>query len=107
VQGWLNSTHDLTRRCLFFAHRGEFRTGDLDEIMNKARCLSLLSNAALVWNTMRIGQIVERLRASGEEVLDTNLARVSPLCRPHIMPTGTCSFDQEMPGVDMAHNTLS
>lgn len=98
--------HDLTRRCLFFANRGEFRTGDLDEIMNKASCLSLLSNAVLVWNTVRIGQIVDRLRASGEEVLDTDLARVSPLCRPHIIPTGTYSFDQEMPGVDMAHNTL-
>jgi len=22
--------HDLTRRCLFFANRGKFRTGDLD-----------------------------------------------------------------------------
>lgn len=98
--------HDLTRRCLFFANRGEFRTGDLDEIMNKASCLSLLSNAVLVWNTVRIGQIVDRLRASGEEILDADLARVSPLCRPHIIATGTYSFDPEMPGVDIAHNTL-
>ena len=38
-------------RWLFFANRGEFRTGDYEEIMNKASCLSLLSNAVLVWNT--------------------------------------------------------
>jgi len=45
-------------RWLFFANRGEFRTGDYEEIMNKASCLSLLSNAVLVWNTIKIGNIV-------------------------------------------------
>ena len=35
-------------RGLFFANRGEFRIGDYEEIMNKASCLSLLSNAVLV-----------------------------------------------------------
>jgi len=38
--------------------------------------------------------------------LDSDLARVSPLCRAHIIPTGTYSFEPEMPGVDIAHNTL-
>ena len=33
--------------------------------MNKARCLSLISNAVLVWNTIQIQKIVEGLRASG------------------------------------------
>ena len=68
--------------------------------------LSLLSNAVLVWNTVRIAEIVSRLRASGEEILDNDLARVSPLCRAHIIPTGTYSFDPEMPGVNTAYNTL-
>jgi len=90
--------HDLTRRCLFFANRGEFRTGDLEEIMNKASCLSLLSNGVLVWNTVHMDQIVDRLRASREEIVDSDLARVSPLCQAHIIPTGTYSFDPEMPG---------
>ena len=61
--------HELAGRCLFFANRGEFRTEDLDEILNKASCLSLLSNAVLVWNTVHISQIVDRLRTSGQEVL--------------------------------------
>jgi hypothetical protein len=68
--------------------------------------LSLLSNAVLVWNTVRIAEIVSRLRASGEEILDNDLARVSPQCRAHIIPTGTYSFDPEMPGVNTAYNTL-
>jgi TnpA family transposase len=42
------SRHSLARR-LFFANGGEFRSGDYEEIMNKASCLSLLSNAVLAW----------------------------------------------------------
>jgi len=98
--------HDLVARCLFFANRGEFRTGDLDEIMNKASCLSLLSNAVLVWNTVRISEIVERLRAAGEQILDTDLARVSPLCYAHIIPNGTYNFESEIHGDNPARNTL-
>ena len=30
--------------------------------MNKANCLSLLSNAVLVWNSKRVGEIVAQLR---------------------------------------------
>ena len=81
--------HDLVGRCLFFANRGEFRTGDLDEIMNKASCLSLLSNAVLVWNTVHIDHIVTQLRANGNLVRDEDLARVSPLFHQHITPSGS------------------
>jgi hypothetical protein len=27
--------HELVGRCLFFANRGEFRSGDAEEVMNK------------------------------------------------------------------------
>ena len=70
------SRHDLVSRCLFFANRGEFRTGDLEEIMNKASCLSLLSNAVLVWNSKHVEEIVAQLRADGNEVRDGDFARV-------------------------------
>ena len=90
------SRHDLVARCLFFANRGEFRTGDLEEIMNKASCLSLLSNAVVVWNTIQIGQIVSRLRAAGEEVLDSDLGHISPLSFRHIIPNGTYWFDRDL-----------
>jgi TnpA family transposase len=98
--------HELAGRCLFFANRGEFRTGDLDEILNKASCLSLLSNAVLVWNTVHISQIVGRLRTSGQEVLEADLSRVSPLCHTHIIPNGTYNFEGGIAGVDLAYNTL-
>jgi hypothetical protein len=65
-------------KWLFFANHGAFRTGDYEEIMNKVSCLSLLSNAVLVWNTVRIDHIVTQLRANGNLVRDEDLARVSP-----------------------------
>jgi TnpA family transposase len=61
--------HQVARR-LFFANQGAFQTGDYEEIMNKAKCLSLLSNAALVWNTVQMSRIVDQLRASGETITD-------------------------------------
>lgn len=90
--------HELVGRCLFFANRGEFRSGDAEEIMNKASCLGLLSNAVLVWNTLRIAEIVNQLRAAGQEIADQDLARVSPLIHAHVIPSGTYRFgDEEEP----------
>ena len=80
--------HQLARR-LFFANQGAFQTGDYDEIMNKATCLSLLSNAVVVWNTVQMAQILAQLRASGETITDDELARVSPMAFAHVIPNGT------------------
>ena len=76
-------------RWLFFANQGAFRTGDYEEIMNKASCLSLLSDAVLVWNTVHIDRIITQLRANGHAVADEDLARVSPLIHAHVIPNGT------------------
>ncbi|MGI0133380.1 MAG: transposase, partial [Candidatus Micrarchaeaceae archaeon] len=91
VQKQLNrgeSRHDLAK-IICFANRGVFRTGDYDEIMNKASCLSLLSNAILVWNTMEIDRVVRKLKATGAEVNDADISLTSPLLRPHLIITGT------------------
>ena len=71
------------------ANQGGFRSGDYEEVMNKASCLSLLSNAVLVWNTVHIARVVEQLRAAGYDLRDENLARVSPLAHAHVIPNGS------------------
>jgi TnpA family transposase len=80
--------HQLARR-LFFANQGAFQTGDYEEIMNKATCLSLRSNAVLVWNTMHMMRIIEQLCASGETITPEELSRISPLAFSHVIPNGT------------------
>ena len=63
-------------KWLFFANHSEFRTRDYEEIMNKVSCLSILSNAALIWNTIEIGKIIEQLRLGGEEINDEHIAGI-------------------------------
>ena len=84
--------HKLPRR-VFFADQGEFTTGDYEEIMNKASCLSLVSNAILYWNTIKINDIVESLRAQGEVIEDETLSHISLLPFRHVVPTGTYFID--------------
>jgi len=91
----------LARR-LFFANQGIFRTGDYEEIMNKVSALSVLSNAVLVWNTVQVAKIVEKLSANGESVSREDLARISPLLHSHIIPNGTYHFDQAVDLVEQA-----
>lgn len=83
--------HALARR-LFFSDQGEFRTGDYEEIMNRATCLSLLSNAVLVWNTVKMAEVVTSLRLQGQVVRDEDLARISPLASRHVIPNGRYDF---------------
>ena len=80
--------HKLPRR-IFFADQGEFTTGDYEEIMNKASCLSLVSNAILYWNTIKINDIVENLRSHGEDIESETLSHISLLPFKHVVPNGT------------------
>jgi TnpA family transposase len=80
--------HKLPRR-IFFVDQGEFTTGDYEESMNKASCLSLVSNAILYWNTIKINDIVQTLRQQGEVIDDETLSHVSLLPFRHVIPNGT------------------
>ena len=82
---------DLAQR-LFFADQGMFRSGDYYQMMNRASCLSLLSNAVLVYNTVRIGRVLERAKAQGQEFSPEAIAHVSPLARRHVIVNGTYDF---------------
>lgn len=86
-------------KYIFFANRGEFRTGDIDEIMNKASCLSILSNAVLAWNTVHISGIVKKLRQNGHIIEDKNLSRISPMMYKHVFVNGTYDFSKREPVV--------
>ena len=46
------SRHELAH-WIFFVNRGEFRIGDYEEIINRASCLSLLSNGSLCGTRQR------------------------------------------------------
>ena len=62
--------------------------------MNKASALSLLSNAVLVFNTVRLAEILDRLNQTGERVEQEALRWISPLLNAHVIPNGTYHFDR-------------
>jgi TnpA family transposase len=76
-------------RWIFFANQGEFTTGDYEEIMNKASSLSLVSNAILYWNTIKINEIIGNLRQGGDKIEDESLSHISLLPYKHVLPNGT------------------
>ncbi len=96
------SRHELARR-LFFANQGAFRTGDYEEIMNKVSALAVLSNAVLVWNTVRMTEILRALQTtSGAPAEATDIARISPLAHAHVIPSGTYHFARATTTADAA-----
>ena len=60
----------------------------------KASCLSLVSNAILCWNTIKINGIVENLRQQGEEIDNEALSRISLLPHKHILPHRSYFIDE-------------
>lgn len=68
-------------------------TGDYEEIMNKASCLSLVSNAILYWNTVKIQAIVTDMRQRGEDISNEALSHISLLPYKHVLPNGTYFID--------------
>ncbi|NOR24356.1 MAG: Tn3 family transposase [Desulforhopalus sp.] len=47
---------------------------------------------ALVWNTVKISEIIKGLRENGVIINNDTLSHVSPLPSAHIIPTGTYNF---------------
>lgn len=95
VQRQLNKgehRHQLAR-CIFFANQGKFQVGDYEEIMNKASCLSLVSNAVLYWNTMKMTEIITQLKNNGEVISDNTLTHISLLPHKHLITMGTYFTD--------------
>ena len=99
IQTQLNrgeARHGLAK-WLFFVNQGEFRTADYEAIMNKASCLSLLSNAVVLWNTLQIERIVTDLRASGMPIRGEERVHVWPLQRRHITPNDAYFVNRTLP----------
>ena len=85
------SRHNLARNISFF-QRGEYRTGSIDELINKASSLSFMCNIFVTWNTIELAKAVDNLRNKGIDVPESELEFISPLLHEHIIRTGTYSF---------------
>ena len=55
-------------------------------------CLNLLTNAVVVWNTVRMQEVITQLRAEGYPVQDEDLVHLSPARFEHINQLGKYTF---------------
>lgn len=63
----------------------------------------MLSNAVLVWNTVRTTEILRAIEtASGTPAAAMDIARISPLAHAHVIPSGTYHFERATTSDDAA-----
>lgn len=90
----VESRHSLVRN-IFFADQGAFKTNNYTELMNKASCLSFLSNAVVLNNTGELQNTYELLKAKGYPLKEEDMARISPLSSKHITMHGIYNFYED------------
>jgi TnpA family transposase len=86
--------HDL-RAFLMFAREGQIRLRQLEDQENQASCLTLITNAVIAWNTVYMGEVVEKLKSEGVEITDQDIAHLSPCRYEHINKYGNYEFNIE------------
>jgi len=68
---------------------------DLDDQLNQAAYLNLITNAVVVWNTIYLWEVVQHLRREGRQIDDADLKYLSPARYEHINVFGKYSFPVE------------
>lgn len=82
----------LLAKVIFFDNQGVFKTSDYEEIMNKASCLSLVSNAVLLWNTHHMQKLMTKMEIQGHVLQEDIIARIAPLTFKNITVHGIYHF---------------
>lgn len=86
--------HDL-RRFLFFANQGQLRRSQAEDMTAQAHCLTLVTNAVVVWNTVYMTEVLDQMQREGFTLTPEVAAHLSPTRYEHINPHGKYLFDLE------------
>lgn len=97
IETQLNKGENLhaLRQVLFFGQQGQIRRHHLEEQVNQASCLNLVTNCVVAWNTVYIEAVVEQLRKEGKSIADEDVSHLSPARSEHINVYGKYRFDLE------------
>ena len=79
-------------RVIFHGNRGELRQPYRQGQEDQLAALGFALNVLVLWNTQYMDDAINHLRASGREILDEHLARLSPLQHEHVLMLGTFPF---------------
>jgi hypothetical protein len=86
--------HALRRR-IFFAFEGHVRRRHHHEQTEQALCLTLVTNAVVVFNTLDLQDVLDARRSQGHPATDEAAAHLSPALLDHINPYASYTFDVE------------
>jgi TnpA family transposase len=95
INAQLNKGEQLhgLRVYLWFGGDGVIRKKQEREQQITARCLNLLTNIVIVWNTIYIQEGLKQLQSEGYEVNETDFENLSPAPFEHINRLGKYSFE--------------
>lgn len=79
-------------RIIFHGNRGELRQPYREGQEDQLAALGFALNVLVLWNTQYMDDAVNHLRATGREISDEHLARLSPLQYEHVLMLGTFPF---------------
>lgn len=99
------SLHALRRRILY-ANEGHIRRRHHDAQTEQALCLTLVTNAVVLFNTVYLQDALDALQAEGHPVTDDNAAHLSPALSDHINIHGSLTFDVERELARTGHRPL-
>jgi TnpA family transposase len=94
IHAQLNKGEQLhaLRSWLWFGGDGALRRQQDEQQQETVRCLNLLTNLVVVWNTVYMQEVVTQLRQEGREVAAEDLRFLSPARYRHINRLGRYSF---------------
>lgn len=87
--------HNL-RVYLWFGGDGMIRKKQEKQQQVTARCLNLLTNIVMVWNTVYIQEILKQLQKEGYQVDEKDFEHISPAPFEHINRLGKYDFKDEI-----------
>tara|TARA_R110001583_G_scaffold194501_1_gene365510 strand:+ start:2179 stop:5184 length:3006 start_codon:yes stop_codon:yes gene_type:complete len=79
-------------RAICHGQRGEIRKRYREGQEDQLGALGLVTNALVLWNTIYMQAALDHLKQQGEEVLENDEARLSPLGHKHVNMLGHYSF---------------
>jgi TnpA family transposase len=82
----------LLQRAIYYGRITAERGRRRDELKSISGAHALLTNIVIAWNTMKLQETVERLKATGQRIEDSILRQIGPVHFGHINFRGTMSF---------------
>jgi hypothetical protein len=82
-------------RALTMGQGGVLKPRGVEDQANQANCLHLLATAIIVWNTVYMGEAVERLRQAKYEIHDDQRSHIYPMLLDHLNLIGEYRFPRD------------